>query len=147
MSKNAKARRDAKKKEKRIAGANHPTSNLRRPVIVAQLVLDGLPYAAVGFSGREWNLVVQNSAAAGSDDPGTMWSILQALAAKAEANGNFVSVQSEKELKTLLDEHKVELDENDLGDLVDKILSVYPLPAPSIEGDAGFSPLAGLDNH
>lgn len=128
MSRNSKAKRDAKKR--RVA-ARAPSRASREPVIVAHILLDGAAYAAIGYSGKEWNLVVENGVAAGSDDPATIWEILQAIATRAELNGNTVSVQSSQQFRALINEMHSELDERALDELVDKILIVQPLPAPS----------------
>lgn len=135
MSRNSKAKRDAKKR--RVA-ARAPSRASREPVIVAHILLDGAAYAAIGYSGKEWNLVVENGVAAGSDDPATIWKILQAIAARAELNGNTVSVQSSQQFRELVDELHSELDEQALEELADKILTVQPLPVPSAHAPLAF---------
>lgn len=137
MSKNSKAKRDARKKKS--ANDRNRSRAVVRPFAAAHLVLDGETFAALGFSGREWSLIVQDQVAAGSDEPATLWAVLQNLAARAEANGNTVSVQSAAQLKPLVDQHQHAVDDESLDDLVEKILSIYPLPqsqSPSSVGAA-----------
>jgi hypothetical protein len=100
--------------------------------MVAQLVLDTNVFAGVGIVGREWVLVMREGVAAGSSDPHVIWSLINEIAARAEANGNFVSLQSHTEFRALLEDYPAELGE-DIPALAAKVLSVYPLPAPSGE--------------
>lgn len=130
MSKNSKAKRDARKKK--LGSDRHRAQATGRPFMAAHLLIDGETFAAMGFSGKEWNLIVQDQVAAGTDEPATIWAILQNLAARAEANGNTVSVQSAAQLKPLVDPQQQGANNDSLDDLVEKILSVYPLPQPSI---------------
>jgi len=107
--------------------------------VVAQLVLDGHVFAGVARADSEWNLVMHDGIAAGASDLSSIWAIVQAIASRAEVNGSLVSLQRDSSLTPLLEQFdRAELDSPDLADLVDKILTVYPLPdAPSAGAGTG----------
>lgn len=130
MSKTSKARRDAKKK--RLGSQRHRSQVSRPPVVVAQLMLDGNPFAAVAYDQGEWLLAVGDAVAAGSSDPGSMWAVIRALADRAEENGNFVSLQSATEFRAVVDRNQPP--EADGNELAGKVLTMFPFPKPAVDG-------------
>lgn len=128
MSRNSKAKRDAKRKKqpKRFSG-NRPSKTAQ---VVAQLILDGEPFCAIGHSGSEWNLFTPDGVVAGADDFSTIWALVQAIAERAEENGNIVSLERDRKTDMLLqDRHEIE-STGEIENLAAKVLTVYPLPSP-----------------
>src|SRR5690606_35883122 len=95
--------------------------------MVSELCLDGKSFASMVSYGSEWQLAIGSEVIAGADYADAIWCILQGLAARAEANGNFVSVQTDASFREQMHNPS---SEEPVDELVDKVLSVYPLPAP-----------------
>lgn len=68
--------------------------------------------------------------AAGTDDPGTIWGLVQATATKEEAHGNAVSLRYGHQIRSSIDETEFASMADELHRLADKVLMIYPLPAP-----------------
>jgi hypothetical protein len=128
MSKTSKARRDAKKKKRPALRGSRGAMPSQPISPAAALVLDGALFATMGGNGSEWVLAIGNDVAAGASEAATIWGVLQAIATKAEANGNLVSVQSATSFREMLDAEPPESELDDFEDLATKVLSIFPLP-------------------
>ncbi len=126
MSRNSKARRDAKKKQggaRRAHGA--PTFGAS---ILAHLLLDGVVFAAMKKAGEGWTMLMGGSVVPGASDPQTIMGLLQAIAYLAEDKGYDAVVQASDKLLPLLGVTDSDAAEAHYEALARKILAAQPLP-------------------
>jgi hypothetical protein len=124
MSKNSKARRDARKKkspprisDKSLGGA-----------VYALLRIDGAVFASLGKAGAGWVLLVDGKTVMESPDAHTLVGVMQAIELRAEDKGSQTSIQASAKLQPMLGGPESDEAEAQWEAHATRILKAHPLP-------------------
>jgi hypothetical protein len=125
MSKNSKARRDARKKH---SGSRISVSRSLGGSVYAILRIDGAVFASLGKVGAEWALLVGGEEAMRSADAAMLVGVMQAIELRAEDKGSDTSIQASAKLQPLLGGAESDAAEAQWEAHAARILKAHPLP-------------------
>jgi len=126
MSKNSKARRDARKKKT----APRISASLGGSVY-AILRIDGAVFASLGKAGAGWVLLIGGKPAMESPDAQTLVGVMQAIELRAEDKGSETSIQASAKLQPMLGGPESDDIEAQWEAHASRILKEHPLPGDS----------------
>lgn len=125
MSKNSKAKRDARRKK---AGPRIVENRSLGGSIYALLRIDGAVFASLGKAGAEWTLLIDGTEALRAADAQTLVGVMQAIELRAEDKGSDTSIQASSKLQPMLGGPASDEVEAQWEGLANKVLREHPLP-------------------
>jgi len=124
MSKNSKARRDARKKK----SARINESRSLGGSVYAILRIDGVVFASLGKLGAEWTLLVGGTEVMRSPDAAMLIGVMQAIELRAEDKGSETSIQASAKLQPMLGAPASDEADAQWEAHATRILKEHPLP-------------------